>query len=121
MTGSLEVLIVETVTQATPTRYNPSVEKPIEDEEQVHRDLMDTMRSIAETTSKDYGHAVRSVHAKAHGVFEGELTVSAGLPAELAQGLFASPSTYKVIIRLSTQPGEVTSSTMLCRRLVAWR
>lgn len=30
------------------------------------------MRSIEETTSKDYGHAVRSVHAKSHGVFEGE-------------------------------------------------
>ena len=107
------------LTQATPTRYNPSVEKPIEDEEQVHRDLMDTMRSIAETTSKDYGHAVRSVHAKAHGVFEGELTVSAGLPAELAQGLFASPGTYKVVIRLSTQPGDILDDAVSAARGMA--
>ena len=47
----------------SPVRYSPSVERPIDDEEQVHRDLMETMRSISETTSKDYGRAVRSVHA----------------------------------------------------------
>jgi hypothetical protein len=92
---------------ATPVRYADTVEKPIPDEEQVHRDLMDTMRSITETTSKDYGHAVRSVHAKAHGILAGELTIDAGLPPELAQGLFASPGTHQVVMRFSTNPGDI--------------
>jgi hypothetical protein len=37
-----------------------------------------------ETTSQDYHHAVRSVHAKSHGLLDGELTVLDSLP--LAQG-----------------------------------
>ena len=104
---------------ATPVRYSPAVEKPIENEEQVHRDLMDTMHSITETTSKDYGHAVRSVHAKAHGIFEGELTVEAGLPAELAQGLFATPGRYRAVMRLSTQPGDILDDAVSAARGMA--
>lgn len=103
----------------TPATYSPSVEKPIEDEDQVHRDLMDTMRSIEETTSKDYGHAVRAVHAKAHGVFQGELTIASNLPAELAQGLFASPGTYKAVLRLSTQPGDILDDAVSAARGMA--
>ena len=104
---------------ATPVRYSPAVEKPIENEEQVHRDLMDTMHSITETTSKDYGHAVRSVHAKAHGIFEGELTVEAGLPAELAQGLSATPGRYRAVMRLSTQPGDILDDAVSAARGMA--
>ena len=104
---------------ASPIRYSPSVEKPIADEEQVHRDLMDTMRSIEETTSKDYGHAVRSVHAKAHGVFAGELTVATGLPPELAQGLFAQAGAYRIVMRLSTQPGDILDDAVSAGRGLA--
>jgi hypothetical protein len=102
-----------------PVRYSPSVEKPIADEEKVHRELMDTMRSIEETTSKDYGRAVRSVHAKSHGVFEGELTVEAGLPPELAQGLFAAPGRYRAVMRLSTQPGDILDDAVSAARGMA--
>ncbi|WP_246165639.1 catalase family protein [Sphingomonas ginsengisoli (ex An et al. 2013)] len=80
---------------------------------------MDTMRSITETTSKDNGHAVRSVHAKAHGVFAGELTVASGLPAELAQGLFGAPATFKVVMRLSTQPGDLLDDSVSAARGMA--
>jgi hypothetical protein len=104
---------------ATPVRYSPAIEKPIENEEQVHRDLISTMHSITETTSKDYGHAVRSVHAKAHGIFEGELTVEAGLPAEFAQGLFATPGRYRAVMRLSTQPGDILDDAVSAARGMA--
>ena len=104
---------------SSPIRYSPSVEKPIQDEEHVHRELMDTMRSIEETTSKDYGHAVRSVHAKSHGVFGGELTVEQGLSPELAQGLFASPGTHRVVMRLSTQPGDILDDAVSAARGMA--
>ncbi|SEM77827.1 hypothetical protein SAMN05192583_1199 [Sphingomonas gellani] len=103
----------------SPVRYSDAVEKPIDDEEQVHRDLIDTMRSITETTSKDYGHAVRSVHAKAHGIIGGELTIAADLPPELAQGLFATASTHKVVMRISTNPGDILDDSVSAPRGLA--
>ena len=103
----------------SPVHYSPSVEKPIDDEEKVHRELMDTMRGIEETTSKDYGHAVRSVHAKDHGVFEGEMTVEQGLPPELAQGLFAVPGRHRVVMRVSTQPGDIMDDAVSAARGMA--
>jgi hypothetical protein len=102
-----------------PVHYDPSVEKPISNEEDVHGELMDTMHSIQETTSKDYGHAVRSVHAKSHGVFEGEMTVEPDLPRELAQGLFASPGNHRVVMRLSTQPGDILDDAVSAARGMA--
>lgn len=102
-----------------PVRYSAAVEKPIENEEQVHQELMDTMRGIEETTSKDYGHAVRAVHAKMHGIFEGELVVEPGLPPELAQGLFAQGGTYKVVLRLSTNPGDILDDSVSAPRGLA--
>ena len=65
------------------------------------------MRGIAQTTLRDYGHTVRSIHAKSHALLEGELTVPEGLPAELAQGMFSHPGTYPVVLRFSTNPGDI--------------
>jgi hypothetical protein len=45
------------------------------------------MRKISETTFKDGGHALRSVHAKSHALLRGRLEVLPDLPATLAQGL----------------------------------
>lgn len=104
---------------ATPVRYSPSLETPIDNEDQVHRDLIDTMRSITETTSKDYGHAVRSVHAKAHGILSGELTIDGDLPPELAQGLFATPGTHPVVLRFSTNPGDILDDAVSAPRGLA--
>ncbi len=104
---------------ATPVYFTDAVETPIADEDQVHRDLIDTMRSIAETTSKDYGHAVRSVHAKAHGILAGELEVAAGLSPELAQGLFAAPGRHKVVMRFSTNPGDILDDSVSSPRGLA--
>jgi hypothetical protein len=42
-------------------RFSPDVETPALDEAQVIRDLSDTLHDIMETTSRDYGHAVRAV------------------------------------------------------------
>lgn len=53
-----------------------------------------------ETTSEHYGHAVRSVHAKSHGILEAELTVLPDLPPELAQGMFAVPGVYQAVLRI---------------------
>ena len=90
-----------------PVRYTPDVEQINADEQQTIDDLKTTFDVILERTAKDYGHAVRSVHAKSHGILKGEMEVHAGLPAELAQGLFVKPGTHPVFVRLSTNAGDI--------------
>ena len=102
-----------------PVRFDPSLERLAPDEDETRAALMATMRSIAETTSRDYGRAVRSVHAKSHALLEGELTVLDGLPPELAQGVFARPATYPAVLRLSTNPGDVLDDAVSAPRGLA--
>ncbi|MEH3158713.1 MAG: catalase family protein [Sphingomonas taxi] len=90
-----------------PVRYSPDVEQVEADEAETIDQLNQAFREILETTSHDYGRAVRSVHAKAHGLARGTLTVADGLPPELAQGIFAQPGEYEAILRLSTNAGDI--------------
>lgn len=103
----------------SPVRYHPGVETPGDDEADAVNQLKDSFRSILETTSKDYGHAVRSVHAKGHGLVRGTLAVHPGLPTELAQGLFATPGEYEAVLRLSTSPGDILDDSVSSPRGIA--
>ncbi|MEO6749531.1 MAG: catalase family protein [Casimicrobiaceae bacterium] len=91
----------------SPLLYQPSMELPEDDEQETTRGLVDTLRKISETVSKDERHAYRSVHAKGHGILFAELEVPGGLPAALAQGAFATPGRYPVVMRFSTTPGDL--------------
>jgi hypothetical protein len=91
---------------ASPLRYSPSVETEEDGEAQISRELVETLRKISEITYKDHGHADRSVHAKSHGLLQGELEVTARDHAALAQGLFAKPGRYPLVMRFSTIPGD---------------
>lgn len=90
-----------------PIRFEPSMEVAETDEVQTIAELSESLRSISRITWEDSGHALRSVHAKGHGVLKGELRVLANLPDVLAQGVFATAATYRVVVRLSTSPGDV--------------
>ena len=103
----------------TPLRFDPSLETPEPNGAETCAALIATMRSIAETTFRNYGQAVRSVHAKSHALLEGELTVPDGLPAELAQGMFARSATYPVVLRLSTNPGDILNDAVSAPRGLA--
>ncbi len=92
---------------ATPLRYDPSFEHVADDEAETIQGIVDTMRAITTKTLDDSGHANRSVHAKAHALLVGEMSVRDDLPADYAQGLFAKPGTYPVVLRLSTNPGDI--------------
>jgi hypothetical protein len=100
-------LVERIMTEMAPIRFEPSMEVPEPDEEKTGAAIVAAMRSIVETTFKDYGRAVRAVHAKSHGLLQGTLTVLDGLAPELAQGLFAKPGSYDVVLRLSTNPGDI--------------
>lgn len=104
---------------AAPLRYDPSFETPPADEVQTTAQLTETMRGISETTFKDSGHAFRSVHAKSHGLLRGELRVLDGLPPELAQGVFARAATYPVVMRFSTNPGDILDDSVSAPRGLA--
>lgn len=90
-----------------PLPYSPAYEQPAPDEAQTIQEIIDTMAEIQQKTFQSQGHAIRSVHAKGHALLKGELQVFDNLPAYLAQGLFAKPGTYSIVVRISTQPGDV--------------
>lgn len=102
-----------------PVPYTPDVEKPEPDEAETGRGLNETLLAISETTAKDYGHGVRSVHAKSHALLQGSFTVLESLPPELAQGLFATPAQYSVVLRVSTIPGDILDDQVSVPRGVA--
>ena len=58
--------------------------------------------------------AVRSDRCmpKPTGILEGYLEVDADLPFELAQGLFATPGRYPVVMRFSTVPGDILDDSV---------
>jgi len=96
----------------TPVRFSPSVEQIKPGEDATVKQMEESFGQILDTTSKDYGHAVRSVHAKGHGIVRGTLTVADGLAPELAQGLFAKPGRYDAILRISTNPGDILDDSI---------
>jgi hypothetical protein len=102
-----------------PLRFSPSVERPDADEAETIQGLIATMWYINEKTFADGGHAIRSVHAKTHGILEGYLEVVADLPGDLAQGLFAKAGRYPVVMRLSTIPGDILEISF-ARSISVW-
>jgi hypothetical protein len=103
----------------TPVPFSPSVETPEPDEAQTIQELVETLLKISRTTYQDGHHALRSVHAKSHALLEGELTVLPNLPEELAQGIFAVPSIYPVVMRLSSTPGDLLDDSVSTPRGLA--
>ena len=101
-----------------PLPFNPSLESSRTDEAEIEAGLAETMLSISRTTFEHSGHAMRSVHAKSHGFLRGTLSVPE-LSPELAQGMFARPGRYPVVIRLSTTPGDVLDDNVSMPRGMA--
>jgi hypothetical protein len=106
----------------TPSSFQPflddlTVARP--DEARVGRELDETMAKIRKTTFENGGHAIRSVHAKSHGLLEAEMSVFEGLPAPLAQGIFAEATRYPVVMRLSTNPGDILPDSVSTPRGLA--
>jgi hypothetical protein len=102
-----------------PVRFSAGVERLEADEAETTRGLIATMRYIGERTYGDGGHAVRPVHAKTHGILVGHLEVDENLQGELAQGLFARPGRYPVVMRFSTIPGDILDDSVSTPRGLA--
>ncbi|GAB48900.1 catalase family protein [Mobilicoccus pelagius] len=90
-----------------PIRYRDDIEVPAPDEEATVRRIVERMGATQAQNAAHHRHAHRDAHAKSHAVVKGHLKVHEGLPAELAQGIFAEPRTYEVVARLSSAPGDI--------------
>lgn len=100
-------------------RYHTGVDAPDPDEAQLSAEFDEALGHIRQTTYQHGGRAIRSVHAKSHGLLHAELCVDADLPEPLAQGVFAAPATYGAIVRLSTVPGDILPDSVSTPRGMA--
>ncbi|GHD09562.1 catalase family protein [Tianweitania populi] len=103
----------------SPQRYSPAVDKPTPEEAEVGRKIDETMGKVREKTFEDSGRAIRSVHAKSHGILQAELEIDGNLPDVLAQGIFAHPGRHDVLMRFSTIPGDILPDSVSTPRGVA--
>ena len=98
------------VTETQPyVRYRADLEQPFPDEEELIRRIVGAMAETNHQIAAKHRHGLRDAHAKSHGILAGELRIEPDLPEHLAQGLFAAPRSYPVIVRLSTSPGDLRS------------
>ncbi len=104
------------VPMTEPVRFDPSVEKAADREEELTREILDQMAQTQSENAERHRHAHRDAHAKSNAVVKASLTVHDGLPAELAQGIFARPATYEVVARLSSAAGDIRSDTVPAAR-----
>lgn len=93
--------------------YKDDIETIAPDENQTIQKIVSVMTKGLEMTRQNYGRSVRISHAKAHALLKGELTIQDGLPQPLAQGLFAQPGSYEVLVRMAQAPGELLDDSQL--------
>ena len=93
--------------------YRDDLETIAPDEKETQQKIVDVMTKGMELAREKYGRSVRVSHAKAHALLKGTLTVPDGLPPELAQGMFARPGSYEVLVRMAQQPGELLDDSKL--------
>jgi hypothetical protein len=108
-------------TRAEIRETSPDLDKPHKDEKQTADAISRMMTEIADKTFADGRHAIRSVHAKSHGIFKGTFEILSGLPEELAQGFFAKPSTRPAVLRFSTIPGDLLDDSISTPRGLAMK
>jgi hypothetical protein len=102
-----------------PVPYESRYEFEEEGEQETRAQLLQTLHGISATTYADSGHATRSVHAKSHGLLRARLQVLDALAPELAQGIFAAPASFDVVMRISTIPGDILDDNVSVPRGMA--
>jgi hypothetical protein len=75
-------------------------ERPEAGEEELIDKLIPVLEALIEKSFLT-GTTYRDTHAKGHAAVRATFTIEAGLPAELAVGLFAKPRTYPAWVRFS--------------------
>lgn len=84
----------------TYLHYSPDIEHPDPHEQETIDGIIQGMTQQSQVVEKREHHAVRASHAKTSACVVGKLSVPS-LPPELAQGLFATPGTYRIALRFA--------------------
>jgi hypothetical protein len=100
-------------------RYEPSIEQPRPDEAKTIETIVASIERTNVSSLAKHHRAIRQQHAKGQGFLRGELTVYDDLPNHLRQGMFATPRTYPIIVRLSTALGDIRSDRIRLPRGMA--
>jgi hypothetical protein len=100
-------------------RYADDVETIHHGEAEISEQIAATLLDVAKRVGERQRHTVRAVHAKSHGLLKAEVTVNPDLREELRQGLFAKPGSYGVVMRFSTDPGDILSDHISTTRGLA--
>jgi hypothetical protein len=84
-------------------KYTPDIETADPGfDENLQTVIAKTERYIAQSvTAEGTGRAVRDAHAKGYGLDRGEVEILDQLPAEYAQGIYATPGRHGALIRFS--------------------
>ena len=101
--------------------YTDSIETIQPDEQKTFDDIAATMQDISHKIGDRQRHTTRSVHAKSHALVKADVTIKAGLPEPLRQGLAAQPASYGAILRFSTNPGDILSDHISSPRGLAMK
>ena len=92
-------------------KYTPNIEvKQPNEDEQIDK-IVEMMHAANVKAFDKHRHGIRDAHAKQHGTVVGTLEIPE-LPEHLAQGLFAKPGSYPVVIRFSSAPGELKDDSV---------
>jgi len=86
---------------SNPLPYSDSVESIPDDEAGDIARMLEVLQQQLAKQFEATGQRLRGVHVKSHGCVQGEFQVIPDLPAEFAQGLFAQPREYSVMVRFS--------------------
>ncbi len=95
-----------------PVRYRPDVEIRRDDEDETIEALSATFGEILETTSRNYRHAVRAVHAKAHAILSGRMVDRGRLAGRACARALRNPGEHRVVMRISTNAGDLLPDTI---------
>lgn len=99
--------------------YSDSLEKEHPNEAQTFSELAATMRHISESVNDRSRNAFRAVHAKSHCLLKAEMRVLDDIEAPFQQGLFQAGSLYPIIMRFSTNPGDILPDSISSPRGLA--
>jgi hypothetical protein len=99
--------------------YADTIETHEKNEQETIDGIVKGMTQESTVVEKREHHAVRASHAKSSACVTGEITIAAGLPPELAQGLFARAGTYPVAVRFAQGPGETLGDRVSTHRGMA--
>ncbi|CAN9288979.1 unnamed protein product [Alternaria alternata] len=94
----------------------PGVENIPDDEEEKIKQVSAQFNRFQMMNFNEHMHCLRGTHLKTQGCVMGKFTVHDNLPEHLAQGMFAKPGTYDVIMRYSSLTPKILPDNLAAPR-----